>query len=216
MRITQSDDERLIIVHFTLRYVVMGLLPPLALIGFVIYGVVVLKAGKVTANDWQALLVFTLVGLVWAGLFSLGVRKSTFDFDLLRRELAWTHRGIYRKRTGVLPFDRIKGAMVEVWQGDKMSSVLSYRPILTMTQGTFPLIGYFAGGSSARWKYDSVVATVNKALQTDAASQMDDEILEILAGGQRLAATEMVRKRFGYDLAQANAFVASLIKRSPT
>jgi hypothetical protein len=73
------------------------------------------------------------------------------------------------------------------------------------------LINYFTGGSKRR--YESIAAAINAALQTNPAEAMDEQILALATSGQWIEAIEMTRKRYGYDLEQAQQFVDGIIKQ---
>jgi hypothetical protein len=154
------------------------------------------------------MLFFVLFALGWGALFACFVRKSIFDFNLVGRQFNWSRRGIYGKKTGIIPLDQIKSAFVEISSSDNGST---YRPVLSTSQGPFPLINYFTGGSKRR--YESIAAAINAALQTNPAEAMDEQILALATSGQWIEAIEMTRKRYGYDLEQAQQFVDGIIKQ---
>lgn len=203
MRIKSSDDERLVIVHFPLFLAVVGFGGPVALV-LAFSG---LLGGIPT--DWKALFCAALFSLGWAALFACFVKRSVYDFDLLRRELVWSQRGIYGKKEGILPFDRIRSAVVHAFSsGDGTGT--AYRAVLSLDKGVFPLTSYFDRNTE---DHQRVVAAINKALKKNIASGLEDEILDLAASGRRIPAIQMVRKRYGYDLVEASKFVDGLIER---
>jgi hypothetical protein len=116
------------------------------------------------------------------------------------------------KKEGGIAFDEIRGAKVDMFW---MSGAPGYRPVLSTSQGTFPLLNYYTGGDFTKRDYEPLVAAINTALKADGASAMEDEILELVAQGQnqRLAAIRMVQQRYGYDLHHAQQFVDALRQR---
>ncbi len=210
MRIKRSDNERLVVVHFPLLLAVAGLAPALISL-VVIYGT---AAGRIHWAKgqpiWSSPACVVLFALLWGAVFSIFVRKNTFNFDLVNRQLAWTRRSIYGTKAGIMPFSQIKGAIVETFCSGEGGP--SYRPALSTDQGTFPLMNYYAGGTSKT--YERIVAAINAALQTNPVPAMEEKILELATSGQWVAAIEMTRKRYGYDLAQAKQFVDGLTKQA--
>jgi hypothetical protein len=142
VRIKRSDGERLVIVYFPLFLAVLGLLPTMVVIFLTCQLVLGGLPGK--KPDLWTTLFFALFALGWGALFSCFVKKSIFDFDLVGRQFNWSRRGSYGKKEGVIPLDQIKSAFVEISSSDNGST---YRPVLSTSQGPFPLMNYFTGGS---------------------------------------------------------------------
>ena len=151
-----------------------------------------------------------LVVAPWAARFLWITKRSTFEFDLVGRELTWRRVGVLRKDQGQIPFDQIRCAMVDIFSS---SSGSSYRLALSTTQGIFPLMTYFTGGTFTEREYERLAAAINAALKTKPADGMENDILDKAIAGQRFAAIQLAQKRYGYDLAQAKQFVDELLER---
>ena len=206
MRIKRSDRERLVIVHFPLFLAVMALLPT----AFLAWIVVDMVRGTPGA-DWIVVSFAAVFTLIWSAIFSFVVKRGVYDFDLVGRRLLWSRRSIIGKKKGIIPFGNIRGAIVDISAGGGRQS--TYRPALATTDGTFPLLTYHTGGKFTQRHYERIAAVINAALQANPASAMEDEILRLSSAGQTLAAIEMARKRFGFDLAEAHRFVEGLTER---
>jgi hypothetical protein len=211
MRIKRSDKERLFVVHFPLFLAVVAMLPAMVTI-LMAYGVAtdMFNPPPEGQSAWAGVVFSVFFSLVWGAVFSIFVRKSAFNFDLVNRELSWTRRSIYGTKAGIIPFSQIKGALVEIFSSGNSSS--TYRPALSTDQGTFPLMTYYTRDKS---EYERIATAINAALKANPVSAMEDEILELLSQGdsRRLLVIQMVRERYGYDLLQARQFVDTLTER---
>ena len=60
--------------------------------------------------------------------------------------------------------------------------------------------------------FDRIRDAINKALKVsfDEAEQMDSQILELVLANRKIEAVKLARKRYGFDVGQAKAFVESL------
>ena len=211
MRIKRSDNERLVVVHFPLFLALLAMVPAMTTV-FVAYGSVtgLFIPPPKGQSAWMGVLFFLLFSLVWAGLFAFVVKKVTYDFDLVGRRLAWSRRGLYGKKEGTISLDDIRGATVDSqWSSD---SGRTYCPVLSTTNGMFPLLNYY---NTHKYEYERIAAAVNAALKANPAAAMEDEILKLISQGdsQWLSAIQMVQKRYGYDLPQARQFVDALTDR---
>ena len=192
MRIKRSDNERLVVVHFPLFLAVVAMLPAMLTI-FVAYGTVTGMFTPLPKGQpaWTGVLFFLLFSVGWAAIFACFVKKVSYDFDLVNRQLKWSRRGLYGKKEGVMSLDDIRGATVDTrWSSD---SGRTYCPVLSTSNGMFPLLNYYNTDKS---EYERIAAAINAALKANPAAAMDDEILELLSQGdsQWLAAIQMVQK----------------------
>jgi hypothetical protein len=211
MRIKRSDEERLVVAHFPWMLTLLGLLPVLGWLYLVASGELQ-RANPV--GTWKDELFKVAISLLivapWAALFLWITKKSTFDFDLIGRELTWRRVGVLRKSEGRIPFDQIRCAMVDIFSS---SDSTSYRLALSTTQGIFPLMSYFTGGKFTEREYSRLADAINAALKMNPADGLESDILSKAAAGQIFAAIRLAQKRYGYDLAQAKQFVDELRER---
>ncbi|MBN2578934.1 MAG: hypothetical protein JXB10_08080 [Pirellulales bacterium] len=211
MYIKRNDKQRLILVDFPFMVAVVGQLPAAALLCLAVAGKLQPSQEPGADTYWLGLLFFILFAVGWDAVMLWFAKLSTFDFDLVHRQLYWRRRSVYRKKSGIIPFDQIRGASVDILPSGSGSS---YRLVLSTVQGTVPVMDYYTGGGRSDAKeYERIAAVVNAALKTHPAAEMEDQILELLAGGHRLAAIQMAMQRYGYDLNQASQFVDSLTQR---
>ena len=141
MRIKRSDNERLVVVHFPLFLAVIAMLPAMMTV-FVAYGTVtgLFNPPPKGQSAWLGVLFFLLFSVGWAAIFALFVKRVTYDFDLLNRRLAWSRRGLYGKKEGIMSLDDIRGVTVDTrWSSD---SGRTYCPVLSTSNGMFPLLNY--------------------------------------------------------------------------
>jgi len=86
VRIKRSDNERLVVVHFPLLLAVAGLAP--AVISLVV--ICGAAAGRIHWAKgqpiWSSPACVVLFALLWGAVFSIFVRKNTFNFDLMTRK----------------------------------------------------------------------------------------------------------------------------------
>jgi hypothetical protein len=202
MHIKRNDNQRLILIDFPFMVLVPILIPTAGIIYLLI----------AVAGDWEMKCFFLAFIIGWDAILLLFVKLSIFEFDLVERRLVWIQRGVYRKKGGTLPFDQIQGAKVDILSSGDGTS---YRLALSTQQGTVPMMGSYTGHGrpTVAKALGQIAAAVNEALKTNPASEMEDEILALASAGQHLAAVQMARQRFGWDLNQANKFVEGLTER---
>jgi hypothetical protein len=202
MKITRQDSSALVIVDFPW---LMGLIVfPAALA--LLYAAV---AAGVHHKGISQMLGFGAGGLVTVLVGSLFVKRAVFEFDLVRRELAWRRRGIFGERNGAVPLDRIRRAVV---QSMNSSDGTTYRVALLTDDGDLPLTDAYSSGQSNKKRISD---TINRALnidQSDPQAAIEDEILDLARSGKKIEAIRLTRERYGYDLAKAKDFVEGLLQ----
>src|SRR5690242_6919864 len=105
MKITRSNDA-LVIVDFP--YLIGLIAFPLTL--FLFYHFVASVLGHRGNGETVGAAVGTTLTFLTGALFT---KRSVFYFDLSRRELTWSRRGIFATRGGVVPFDQIRCAVIQ-------------------------------------------------------------------------------------------------------
>ena len=163
MRIKRHDEERLVITHFPIFLAALGLLPVVLLL----YPACGTAVGQVPAGTnqpgWANPLFALLFSLFWLGTFSWLVRRLTFDFDLVRRELRWNQWSVFGTKSGVMPFAEIRRATIE---SGKSKGSLTYRPVLLTRHGTFPLLNYSTSGFFAKRRFEHIVTAIERCAGT--------------------------------------------------
>jgi hypothetical protein len=140
MKITQSDTTRLVIVHRPLLCAILFFPTSLCLL---YYFFASLLHGASQIHETIGSLIGFLVCFFGAALFT---NWSTFDFDLIRHQLTWRRRSLFRGNGGVVPFDQIHGARVE--ECGLLDESRTYpRVALVTTTGTIPLTTSYGFGS---------------------------------------------------------------------
>ena len=215
MRITRSNNERLVITHFPLVMAAIGVVPALVALAVVIATATNQTPPTKGQQPWFGAAVFVGIALVWGGGVSFFAKRVTYDFDLVRRQLHWRRRSIYGTKEGLMPFDDIKCAWVEAIRSsdDDVGGTWMYCPALSTTHGKFPLLNFSTGGSYAGQQFQRLADAINAALKASGATILEDEIRRLVSQGEGPAAVELARKRYGYDLLQAQQFIDSLAKR---
>ena len=203
MKIKQSDSHKLVIADFPILIGVFGLIGPVC----VAYGLAV----EHNAMPLLAMCVFVLLAVVWVLLCGVFCKRSQFEFDLIRQQLVWNRWGLYGHKRGIVPFDQIQCASVQSSTGSSAEGGgLSYRVALSTTQGCLPLTDSYSQGEAKQC--ERIRSTINSVLQSNNASESENDILALAAHGQKLAAIVLARERYGYDLTQARQFVEELLK----
>jgi hypothetical protein len=214
MHIKRNDEERIVIVHFSWMAAVIGQLPAVVLIWLAASGNFHPAKNQPVGSFWLCALFFVLFAVGWDALLLWFAELSDFNFDLMERRLVWSRRNVFRKKAGIIPFDQIRGATVDILSS---SNGTSYRLVINSQAGTVPVTSSYTGRGrpSVAKELGRIAETVNAALKTNPASEMEDQILALAAAGQRLAAVQLARQRYGGDLNRASRFVDELTKKPP-
>ena len=202
MRVTRQDSSALVIVDFPW------------LLGLIVFpgGLALVYAAVSAAVEHRGIgqiLGFSGGGLLTLLVGAVFVKRAVFEFDLVRRELAWRRSGVFGQRGGVVPFDRIRRAVV---QSMNSSDGTTYRVALLTEDGDLPITDAYSTGEA---KKQRISETINRALnveQVDPQTAMDDQILDLARSGKKIEAIHLTRERYGYDLAKAKDFVEGLLQ----
>ena len=207
MKITRNDSEQLVIADF----------PWLAGLVFA-FGLIVSGACAIQGYFSHALNQKEWLGLGALALFcliagSLSVNRCVFIFDLAHRQLTWSRAGLFGRKGGLVPFDQLTGAVVEVMSDPSTKDRrLSHRLAVKTRTGEIPLTaGYYSGlkGKS----FDEIRDTINRALGKSAISPEranDDEVHAMIADMQSDDAIKLVQERRGCSLLEARQIVADM------
>ena len=213
MRITRSDNDALVIVDFP--YWIGAIAFPTAAIMLAAAAVALYwrSAAAAAAAVGRPAPLGDIVGPAVGALICFAggaffTKRSEFRFDRAARLLTWRRRGLFTRVGGVLPFDQVRRALVDAHaDGDGGPT---YAIVLATDAGRIPLTDAYWSG--ARAKYDAIRDAINATLSvaTTADEQVETEILELALAGRKIDAVALARKRYGYDLAQAEQFVDGL------
>ena len=203
MKVKQSDAERLVIVDFPLW---IGLICfPTSL--FLLYGFIrYLGRGECQMDETPPGLLSGFLLFFFGG--ALFTKRSVFDFDAVRRQLTWRRQGLLDAKGGIVPFDQIKYAVVQISTGSE--SGFSYRVALSTAAGDIPLTLSYDSYNDKQC--DQIRMTINDLLQANIASEIENDILHMVESGRKIDAIKLTTKRYGYDLTQAKQFVEGLMK----
>jgi hypothetical protein len=199
MKITQQDQSALIIEDFP--YVIGAIAFPAAL--FMLYQAIATAVrGGLTRN---------VVGAaISACLFFFGgavfTKRSVFEFDRVQRQFRWKRSGLFSSHHGLVPFDQIRTATV---QSLSASNPPTYRVAVLTHQGEIPLTDAYSTGSEPA---ERIRTAINSVLNAAPANEMENNIQELALAGRKIDAIQLARTRYGYDLAQAKAFVEGLLR----
>lgn len=163
-----------------------------------------ISTGGQGTSGWPAL----AGALLWLCGGVVFTKRVEFHFDLVARELRWRRRGLFTNERGVVPLEQIRSASVESHSGGEGEQ--TYRVVLKTTGGPLPLTDSFSSGAGpCNDMRDAINGTLKRPV--DAARQAEEQIVELALGGRKLEAVELVRQRYGYDLARAREFVDGLV-----
>ena len=199
MRITRSDNRRLVMVDFP-WFLGLVFFPTAALMLVV---TVVAIAKGLSASQITGPLISGLLSFAVAAAFT---KRCEFDFDLVAKKLTWRHRGLFTNAGGVVPFEQIRSAAVE--SSSDNDGGLTYRVILRTRDGTIPLTESYNGNRDIVDRFRSAIVAALQ-LNLHANAQIETDILELARAGRKIDAIAL-RERYGYDLAAAKAFVEQL------
>ena len=205
MKITRSDGDRLVIVHFPWIFAGFMLLIALSLLAQP--GIFWWQDRPLTRNAW----IEGGIGLVLLLLVLALTRCSVFTFERGNRRLVWSRTGLLGRTGGTLPFHQITGARVETSSGAENG--VCYRVALTLSDGTLPLTNSYSG--TAEKISHTVCNAINGTLgTTPQVSGLDDEeesdVRTMIENGQMIAAIARVRQVRGCTLIEAKNYVESL------
>lgn len=207
MRITRSDNRKLVIVDFP--YLIGVIAFPVAAFLLGHGGVAVYRASfraGASAVDIVAPLAGALFCFVIGAIFT---KRSEFDFDFVDRKLRWKRRGLFTNTRGVIPLDQIRSATLQShWSSNDGRT---YRIAVLTAAGDVPLTESYSAGEE---KPKRIRDAINTALQVSVGEgeQMENEILDLALAGRKIDAIALARQRYGYDLAQAKQFVEGLAR----
>ena len=206
MKITRSDQEKLVIVDFPYGYGVPMLIVALAILGHFLWQF----AHEGTKHvEWIGHIFGFALPFLGAILL---LKRSVFEFDLARRQLVWSRVGIFGWKGGTVPFSQIKSAYVD---SSSDSDGTTYRVSLMLLEGVLPLTTTLSGGIGA--KCNTIRDMINEALGV--ATQLpeggedgrnDGDIRALVASGRKIAAIEQVRMRRKCSLLEAKTIVEAM------
>ncbi len=107
-------------------------------------------------------LIFGLVG-------ALFTKRTVFEFDVLRRQVVWSKTGVFGRKCGVLPFEKIRNAKVEQ---SSVGASPSYRASLATDEGILPLTDAYSVGAASQERCQRISDMINN-LDIGAASNND-------------------------------------------
>ena len=163
MRMKQSGNDKLVVTHFPLFIGAIVLLPIAMMVYLLATGKIWTMSPASSANDQVFKIVFAVVfSGIWVAIFSFFVKRSHFEFDSSQRQLTWSRRGLFSKKGGVVPFDEIEKARVDIFAGSSGQS--SWRPSLITKQGCIPLKPSYTGGGFARRESEKIAGAINALL----------------------------------------------------
>jgi hypothetical protein len=185
VRIKRHDDERLVTTHFPIVMAILSLIPAYV----AVYLTYLYATGQIPTTNgqpgWGLPLFAAILALVWLVIPSWFVRKLTFDFDLVQKELRWYQWSLWGKKSGAIPFREIRHATLDESYSD---SGLMFRPVLLTLDGRFPLLNYSTNGFFTRRRFERIVVAINAALGRSAPRDAKDD-LDVTAEEGRLART---------------------------
>jgi hypothetical protein len=214
MRITRSDPRNLVIVDFPYLIGLIAVPMGLVLLGF---GIAALYRAVVAGSGSGSSQLFghgsgEIWGPLLGALISLGcgvgfTQRSEFTFDFVARTLTWTRRNLFGRSGGVVPLRQVRRALLDVH--DSSDGGPTYNVVLQTDAGPLELSAFHTSGEA---RYIRIRDAINAALAVASteAEQSDAEILALALAGRKMDAVVLVRTRYGYDLAQAKAFVEGL------
>lgn len=197
MRIKRHDNERLVITHFPIFMAIFGLIPAVV----AIYLTRQHATGQTTPTTgqpgWGLPLFVATFALVWLAIFSSFVRKLTFAFDLVQQELRWDQWSLWGKKSGEIPFGRIRYATLDEGYSD---SRLVFRPMLLTRDGPFPLLNYSTNGFFARRRFERIVAAINAVLGRAVPRDTEDDAAVIAEESRLARAVHMTRSNWIFGI----------------
>jgi hypothetical protein len=95
---------------------------------------------------------FAIVGTVLT-------KRSVVEFDVLRRQVVWSSLGVFGRKRGTIPFEKIKSAYVEQSTSDNS---FSYRVLLSTEEGVVPLTFTKSVGPAGRDSCQQMSDKINR------------------------------------------------------
>jgi len=155
-----------------------------------------------------------VVGATFGALFffaagALFTQRCHFEFDRAAQQLHWSRRDLFTRAAGTLPFDQIRHAVVQSLHS-RGTSMTTRVALVLADNSHLPLTrAYSTGGAAERAR-----VAINELLAVPATTP-DDDILQLVLAGNKVDAIRLARTHYGYDLAQAKAFIDSLTADNP-
>jgi hypothetical protein len=198
MKITQQDQSALIIEDFP--YVIGAIAFPAAL--FMLYQAIATAVRGGRTRDAVGAAIAALMFFFGGAVFT---KRNVFEFDLVHRQLRWKRGGLFSRQHGLVPFDQIRSATVQSLSGD----TATYRVAVLTQEGEIPLTDAYSAGIEPA---ERIRTAINNLLNAPPANEMENDIQELALAGRKIDAIRLARTRYGYDLAQAKAFVDGLLR----
>ena len=205
MRVTRDDGRRLVIVDYPL-WIGAVMFPAAAVC--VVRAVTELARGRRDKGAWIGALIGAALFFLAGTLFT---KRSEFAFDFVTKQLAWRRRGLFTRAAGVVPLAEVREAFVQI-NPSRDNGMPMYRLAVRTDGGVVPLTDAF---DTDEVKPNRVRDRINAALNvtaTDPAQLAESAILELALAGQKIEAIKLARLHYGYELAEAKAFVEGLSK----
>jgi len=101
----------------------------------------------------------TLAGAAIAALVgALATKRSVFEFDVSRRQVVWSKTGMFGRRGGTIPFEKIRSAKVEQTTS---GASFSYRVSLSTEDGAIPLTDAYSAGQVSKERCQQLSDRIN-------------------------------------------------------
>jgi len=204
MKITTSNPEKLVIVDFPY---VIGFF---CLVGAGVLGCQVVKLWlnhTLQQKDMMGM------GLGFALFFAAGsifAKRSVFTFDIARRQLIWSRRGLFTWKGATVPFSQITDVTV---QTSSDSDSTTHRVALTTTQGILPLTESYSGGGDRPARAIGIAIRRALGLPEQPEAEVDaHDLRALIASGQIINAIKLVREGRHCSLAEAKKIVDDMMK----
>lgn len=201
MRIHEDSDSRLIVTDSSI-----GLSAVLFAGGGLLLGVALLGPD---ARAWPGLGISACFLLLCAILL---LRTARFVFDRARRVVTWERLRILSRSSGQVPFDDIRGVVVETTGLDGGTTGGSYRLALTTPSGPIPFSDAYGPGL-ARYESmrDQIAAFIGQRdASSTAAASAETDLRELVRQRRILDAVALLRARENVSLAEARQRIAEM------
>lgn len=141
------------------------------------------------------------------------LERVRFEFDIAQRRLRWRRRNLFRGLSGELAFDEISDVVVRVRRDrdpdrPRANPVPEYRVALVTKAGDLRLSDRMYGDA----KRQSEIADAMRAALglSPSGAPVEESVEQLAAGGERIAAIKLARRRLGSSLSEAKRHVDRL------
>ena len=126
--------------------------------------------------------------------------RSRFVFDPGTRTLGWSRRRLNSEKSGRLPFDEIRGVVLQRSSGERNATK---RVALETTAGELPITIAYGGNE----QHLADIAQAIRAVLGRDGELNDDSIRAALAGGRKIDAIALARTIHGLNLSDAKKLI---------